>query len=79
MSPQVAQLIIFGVEEAIAQFPALLSDFQAIFATGTPTAADFAALRAKVASENYGQFVPDSALNASAAPSSAQVSPGTVL
>jgi len=62
MSPAVLQLVIFGIEEAIQQTPALVADLQAIFANGAPTAADFAALREKVASESYKQFVPGSQL-----------------
>jgi hypothetical protein len=62
MNPATLQLVIFGIEEVIQQAPALAADLQKIFANGTPTAADFAALRAKVASESYQQFVPDSGL-----------------
>lgn len=81
MNSQILQLIIFVIEQAVQQVPAFVSDLRAIFAAGTPTAADFAALRAKVASESYAQFVPASALeSSSAAPevltSSAQVQTG---
>lgn len=62
MPPQVLTLVIFGIEEAIQQTPALIADLQQIFASGTPTAAQFAALRAKVASESYQSFVPQSGL-----------------
>jgi hypothetical protein len=62
MPPQVLTLVIFGIEEAIQQTPALIADLQQIFASGAPTAAQFEALRAKVASESYQQFVPDSSI-----------------
>ena len=62
MPPATLTLIIFGIEEAIQQTPALIADLQQIFSNGAPTAADFAALRAKVASESYQQFVPESSI-----------------
>lgn len=62
MNPAMLQLVIFGIEEVIQQAPSLAADLQKIFANGTPTAADFEALRLKVASESYRQFVPNSQL-----------------
>jgi hypothetical protein len=62
MSPAILQLVIFGIEEAVTQAPGLIAELQQIFANGAPTAADFAALRVKVASESYGQFVPGSSI-----------------
>ena len=62
MSPAAIQLALLVVEEAIKQGPALVADFQALFASGEPSAADFAALRAKVAAQSYAQFVPGSAI-----------------
>lgn len=62
MSPELLQLIIFGIEQAITQAPALAADLKEIFSSGNPSPADFATLRAKVASETYGQLVPDSQL-----------------
>jgi hypothetical protein len=64
MNPAMLQLVLFGIEEVIQQAPALAADLQKIFANGTPTAADFAALRAKVASESYQQFVTGTVLGA---------------
>jgi len=64
MNPAMLQLVLFGIEEVIQQAPALAADLQKIFANGTPTAADFAALRAKVASESYRQFVTGTGLGA---------------
>jgi hypothetical protein len=68
MPPATLTLVIFGIEEAIQQTPALIADLQNIFANGAPTAADFAALRAKVASESYQQFVPQSGLPPATSP-----------
>ena len=62
MNPATIALIIQLIELAIQEEPALAADLQKLFASGTPTPADFAALRASIASENYGQFVPASAL-----------------
>jgi len=62
MSPQLLQLIVFAVQQAIQAAPALVADFQTLFAGGAPTDADFDALRAKVSSESYAQFVPQSAI-----------------
>ena len=62
MSPAILQLIIFSVEEAIKEAPLLADDLKQLFASSTPTAADFAALRAKVAGESYAKFVPESNL-----------------
>lgn len=50
-------LIIDLVEELITQSPALIADFQKLFASGSPTPADFAALRTKVDAEKFE--VPD--------------------
>jgi len=68
MPPQVLQLGLFVLEEAIKQTPALISEFQALFASGQPTAQDFAALRAKVAGESYASLVPSSAIPANVVP-----------
>lgn len=52
--PTVLPIIIDLVEAAITDTPALISEFQAIFSSSAPTTAQFAALRAKVAAENFG-------------------------
>jgi hypothetical protein len=62
MSPETLLLVVSLVEQAMAEAPAFSADLQSLFANGTPTAADFAALRAKIAGETYGQFVPASQL-----------------
>ncbi len=53
---------IDALEALITNFPAISAEFQSLFASGTPTAADFATLRAKVASESYANLVPASCL-----------------
>lgn len=62
MNPALIQLAILVIEEAMKQGPALVADMKAVFAKGNPTPEDFAALRAKVAAEDYFKFVPQSDL-----------------
>ena len=62
MNPATVQLILFCLELAVEEFPALKADVQQLMAKENPTPQDFADLRAKVAAEGYGQFVPDSAI-----------------
>lgn len=62
MDPLTIGAILTLIEQAIAAEPAIAADFKALFASGNPTPADFAALRATVAAESYGSFVPASAL-----------------
>lgn len=54
--------IITLVEEAIKLTPDLIAGFQRIFASGNPTPADFAALRAQVLAKTYKDYVPASVL-----------------
>ena len=65
MNPATIALILQLVELVIQDEPLLAADLQNLFKSGTPTPADFASLRASVAAETYGQFVPASALPAS--------------
>jgi hypothetical protein len=62
MSPATIALVISLAEEAIKEFPAIKADFAAIFTKANPTAADWEALRSKVLSNSYADFVPASAL-----------------
>lgn len=62
MTPAAIIAIIGLVEEVIREEPAIAADIQKLFAGGNPTPEDFAAFRASVAAETYGQFVPDSDL-----------------
>jgi hypothetical protein len=77
MSPALLALILQLVEEAIANEPAIAADLQALFGSGTPTAAQWAALRANVAAETYGQFVPTSAMQPPPQTGSAAPNPPT--
>jgi len=45
--------IITLVQEAIAETPALISEFQTLFASGTPTAEQFQALLTKIQNEQF--------------------------
>lgn len=45
--------IIDLVEAAVSQAPALITEFKTLFASGAPTPADFATLRAKVMAESF--------------------------
>lgn len=65
MDPVTIGLILQLVEAAIANEPAIAADLTALFSKGVPTPAQWAALRALVAAETYGQFVPASDLPAS--------------
>ena len=59
---EIIPLAISGIEALITNYPAISAEFQTLFAAGVPTAADFAALRAKVASQSYANLVPASQL-----------------
>ena len=54
--------IIEGVETLVAQAPAIASALQALFSKGTPTPADFAALKAQIQSETYAGLVRNTQL-----------------
>ena len=58
----IAVAILTAVEELIKLSPGLLVEFQAIFAKPDPTAEDWAALKAKVMSKSYADYVPASDL-----------------
>lgn len=62
MTKETQALIVGLVEEAIKDAPGLINEFKAIFAVANPTTANWAAFKAKVASESYEQYVPDTAL-----------------
>lgn len=62
MPPQLLQLAIFGLEQLIAQAPKLYADIAALFQKGNPTAADWQALRDKIGSKSYFDYVPQSDL-----------------
>lgn len=62
MSPAMLALVLQLVEAAIAEEPAIAADLQTLFSGTPPTPAQWAALRASIASESYGQFVKSSDL-----------------
>lgn len=55
-------LIIFALEEAIKESPAIYADVQALFKLDNPTPQDWTDLRARVRGKSYRDFVPGSAL-----------------
>lgn len=46
--------VIALIEAAITETPALIEELKTLFSSGTPTAEQFAALRAKVSAEDFG-------------------------
>jgi len=60
-------LILSLVQEAVTLTPGIVEDLKLIFNNPSPTPADWEALRAKVLSKSYADFVPASALPALAA------------
>ena len=65
MNPAILSLIISLVQEAITLEPAIAAEFQVMFSNQNPTPADWEALRQKVLSKTYANYVPASALPAS--------------
>jgi len=65
MPPATIALVIALVEKAIKVTPGLIADLQAIFAKPEPTAADWQALRDKINSKSYADYVPQSDLKPS--------------
>lgn len=62
MEDTAVQLAFFAIEEAIKAEPAIAAAIQQMFSKGIPTAADWANLRAGVATKTYGAYVPASEL-----------------
>ena len=62
MTPTLASAILTAVEELIKLSPALIADFQAIFSKPDPTTADWQALKDKINSKSYFDYVPKSDL-----------------
>jgi hypothetical protein len=62
MDPITINLAVAVIEAAIKVTPELVTEFQVLFSKSTPTADDFAALRARVAALDYKTAVPNSAL-----------------
>jgi len=51
--PLTLTAIVSLIEAAVTDVPALVTEIQSLFASGVPTADQFAALRAKVAAESF--------------------------
>lgn len=68
MSPAEIALTLEMLEAAIQAEPALQSAIVAVFSKPDPTPADWDALRVKVVSKNYRDYVPATALPVSEAP-----------
>ncbi len=56
------QIILFGLQEAVKAAPGIVNDIGEILSHDNPTPADWDALRVKVASKDYFDYVPDSKL-----------------
>lgn len=75
MNPGLIALILQLVEEAIKDAPGVIADLRAIFSKDNPTPTDWQALRIKVLSQSYADFVPASALVAAPPASAAPAAP----
>ena len=62
MTPALLAAIVSLVEEAIIQEPAIAAEFKNIFSKANPTPDDWTALRDKVLSKNYSDYVPGTEL-----------------
>lgn len=75
MSPAEIALLLEGLEEAIKIEPAIQSDLVAIFTKPNPTPDDWTALRVKVVSKKYSDYVPASDLPSSVAKTDVAIAP----
>lgn len=62
MNPALLAAIISLVQEAITLEPSIQAELQTLFSQSNPTPADWEALRQKVLSKTYGDYVPATAL-----------------
>lgn len=62
MNNQILALAIFGLQELIKQAPGLWSAFAELFSKSNPTDADWDALRLKILSKSYKDYVPTTQL-----------------
>jgi hypothetical protein len=60
MSKETLALIVGLVQEAVKDTPELVIEFRKIFNVTNPATTDWQALKDKVASESYEQYVPAS-------------------
>jgi len=63
MNEKILALAVFGLEEIIKVAPGLYQEFADLFAKDNPTPADWDALRAKIASKSYKDYVPTTTLS----------------
>ena len=68
MSPALLNLLFLGIEEAIKLTPGLVAEFQTLFSKADVTEADWIALRTRVLSKAYEDYVPQSGLIPAPAP-----------
>ena len=79
MPPEAIQLGLFILEEAIKNEPAIAAEIRELLKKNDPTPEDWAALRARVASKTYRDYVPATALPPEpAAPPAAAPEPAVV-
>src|ERR1039457_5381588 len=71
MHPETILVALFAIDEAIKLEPGIAAAIRSMFAQGDPTPADWNALRAKVASKSYKDYVPSTALVDATAPAAA--------
>lgn len=62
MPPEMASLVIFGVQELIRQTPAIADDIRALLDKNDPNDQDWDNLRVKVMAKKYRDYVPASDL-----------------
>lgn len=62
MDPQLLALAVFGLQEILKLAPGLYVEFADLFSKDEPTDADWAALRTKILSKSYKDYVPTTAL-----------------
>lgn len=79
MSPATIALLIGLVEELIKDTPALVTEFQAIFAKENPTPQDWFDLREKVLSQSFESLAPDAPLVESPAGDTTAAAPAPVV
>lgn len=62
MNPALLAAIVALIQEAVTLEPSIAAELQALFSLQNPTPADWEALRTKVLSKTYQDYVPASAL-----------------
>lgn len=62
MNEEAVALALFVLQEAIKQAPGLVNEFQGLFNGNPPTDEEWTALRTKILSKSYKDYVPTTAL-----------------